>query len=469
MRRDLKVAVRAIRDDETRRAFELLADDGASLASLSQRVSDLEDKSDVAQEPPSKGYAQVVTVGASGADFTTIQEAIDSISGASSTNRYLVWIQPGLYEEQITMQDWVDLRGVSKHQVQLTFTGNNNGTVILADWCQIEDVIIELSSVSTEWAIVGNDVSNWHIRNVDILAASGSTVAQGIKISGDNWATGFIESSVINYVGTTGRGILIQGNATTPQMADCHMNDVFVDSLNATTGGAIEVIDCRDVYLSSSLVRTNPTQAGTYALKTSRAGASTTTYVRVNGTSLEGTNANALVISASTTVYWYNSSAESSSVSGTFTTWGHITPEDIGCECSATADQAIATSTWTSINLDEEKFDRGGLHDTSTNNTRITITVPGRYYIHGAVQFEPNATGLRFVRLIKNGDTSNPFCSQGPLPGDGTLATRVQVCALESLAAGDYIEMQAWQNSGGNLNSQFPNDYAPRFGAAMIR
>ena len=48
-------------------------------------------------------YQQTVSVAKSGADYTTIQGAIDSITDNSTSKRYVVLIHPGTYTEDIVM------------------------------------------------------------------------------------------------------------------------------------------------------------------------------------------------------------------------------------------------------------------------------------------------------------------------------------------------------------------------------
>lgn len=78
-------------------------------------------------------YAQVVTVAKSGAQYTSIQAALDSIGDASDNKRYLVWIGPGEYAEQVTMKPYVDLQGSGENMTVITsagFSANNTGTLI---------------------------------------------------------------------------------------------------------------------------------------------------------------------------------------------------------------------------------------------------------------------------------------------------------------------------------------------------
>jgi hypothetical protein len=93
--------------------------------------------------------AQVVTVAKSGAMFSTIQGAIDSITDASASKQYVVEVAPGVYAENVTSKDYVfiqnglsgavkiagsfiatGLSGVSGIRgVTVEFTGTGNGQV----------------------------------------------------------------------------------------------------------------------------------------------------------------------------------------------------------------------------------------------------------------------------------------------------------------------------------------------------
>lgn len=57
-------------------------------------------------------YAQVVSVAKSGGMFMTWTEALASITDASSIKKYCILGYPGVYDEQITSKDYVDLIGI---------------------------------------------------------------------------------------------------------------------------------------------------------------------------------------------------------------------------------------------------------------------------------------------------------------------------------------------------------------------
>jgi hypothetical protein len=62
-------------------------------------------------------YENVIVVAKSGGDFGHIGDALQSISDASDSNRYLIWVAPGLYEEQVIMKPYVDIQGAGEELV----------------------------------------------------------------------------------------------------------------------------------------------------------------------------------------------------------------------------------------------------------------------------------------------------------------------------------------------------------------
>jgi pectin methylesterase-like acyl-CoA thioesterase len=72
-------------------------------------------------------YQNVVVVARSGGDFTSVQEALNSITDNSPTNRYLVWVAPGIYTETATMKSFVDFEGAGELVTKITYMGSASG------------------------------------------------------------------------------------------------------------------------------------------------------------------------------------------------------------------------------------------------------------------------------------------------------------------------------------------------------
>lgn len=120
------------------------------------------------------------------------------------------------------------------------------------------------------------------------------------------------------------------------------------------------------------------------------------------------------------------------------------------CKVYAGAAQTLATGVAASITFNSEDTDAKALHSTVTNPTRITAVVPGRYEVKGQVAFVSNGAGYRQVSLLKNGAIALASTRAAPANGAGT---NLQVACSVYLAAGEYVEMQALQTSGGNLDT----------------
>lgn len=116
--------------------------------------------------------------------------------------------------------------------------------------------------------------------------------------------------------------------------------------------------------------------------------------------------------------------------------------------------QALNDATWTTILLELEDMDVGNCHDLAVNNPRLTVPAggAGAYLVIASVYFVPNTVGIRGVRIMKNGATagSGMFMAGASGAGAGPIVVATN---LLTLAAGDYVYMDALQTSGGVLNS----------------
>lgn len=128
------------------------------------------------------------------------------------------------------------------------------------------------------------------------------------------------------------------------------------------------------------------------------------------------------------------------------------------CSLYRSSALSLSDNTWTLVSWDSESWDSDAMHSTSSNTSRLVFTTAGRYLVTLNAWFAVNSTGGRAVNLTKNGagsrSASNVVLSDGGVQSTATAETLVSVSVERSFSANDYIEMWAWQGSGGALNLQ---------------
>lgn len=135
------------------------------------------------------------------------------------------------------------------------------------------------------------------------------------------------------------------------------------------------------------------------------------------------------------------------------------------CRVYHNAAQALTTAVEASLAFNSERFDTNTMHDTVTNNSRITFTTAGLYVVTLNVTFASNATGNRVTTIRLNGATYLAYDIRAAVNGD---TTNVAVTTIYKFAAADYVEARCFQNSGGNLNVNSTANSTPEFAATWI-
>lgn len=123
----------------------------------------------------------------------------------------------------------------------------------------------------------------------------------------------------------------------------------------------------------------------------------------------------------------------------------------IGCRVTKTANQTIANNTATNLTFPTETYDTDAFHSTSVNTSRLTIPTgfAGYYAITANVGFDTNATGRRTATIKLNGSTAIALCEI--TPGSGVFPA-FSINTTYSLIDGDFVEIEVFQTSGGNLD-----------------
>jgi hypothetical protein len=124
----------------------------------------------------------------------------------------------------------------------------------------------------------------------------------------------------------------------------------------------------------------------------------------------------------------------------------------VGASIYNNASQSISNTTWTTLNFNSEVFDTDTFHDTASNNSRITIPSGknGKYLIVAKWHFQGNASGSdRLGGIKKNGTNIGTY--RGINGNASSVGWGASV--ILDLVATDYIELEVYQDSGGNLNA----------------
>lgn len=117
---------------------------------------------------------------------------------------------------------------------------------------------------------------------------------------------------------------------------------------------------------------------------------------------------------------------------------------------STTPTQSIPNATWTAVSWDNNTYDYGGLHSTTSLPENIFVKQPGWYRLSATINFASNATGPRLARFMLNGVTIDRCTAIGV--GSSAADTVLTPSIIRYADAGDNFRVEVYQSSGGALN-----------------
>jgi len=118
-----------------------------------------------------------------------------------------------------------------------------------------------------------------------------------------------------------------------------------------------------------------------------------------------------------------------------------------GCSVTLSADQAVATATYTVIIFDTENYDKQNEYDTT--NGKFTAATSGRYLVCATLRYETLGDGdyVRAAVYLNNG-----LFIYNQLIAGGALRLSPTISTIVNMAANDYITIKAYHNYGANRN-----------------
>lgn len=143
-------------------------------------------------------------------------------------------------------------------------------------------------------------------------------------------------------------------------------------------------------------------------------------------------------------------------------------PSWVAAELRQTSNQNIASASWAPLNFDAHDLDSHSGHSDSVNNSRYVAPYTAWYLCSGGYTPASNTTGVRGTRWAVNGTAVNAsqiFLLASGAGGDGFPARMKQVF----LNAGDYLELQVWQNGVNPLGTQTTGEAASSMSVLLTR
>lgn len=130
-----------------------------------------------------------------------------------------------------------------------------------------------------------------------------------------------------------------------------------------------------------------------------------------------------------------------------------------GARVYSSIDVSIPNNTWTSITYDTERYDTDTLFEIA-NPTRLRATTAGKYVIVGNVEFAENTAGRRKLRILRN---NMDIIAHSIDIGPPNVPFALNIATIWDMAANDWVELQAHQTTGGDLDVVATVKYSPEF------
>ena len=135
------------------------------------------------------------------------------------------------------------------------------------------------------------------------------------------------------------------------------------------------------------------------------------------------------------------------------------------------AAQAVTTGVNFALALNSERWDTCAatadtMHDTVTNNSRLTCRYAGKYIITGTIEWAGSSSGAsRDIMIRLNGST---FIAKHRGVPISTAVVMQSVSRIYDLAVNDYVELVVLHDVGSNLNVNSAGNYSPEFSMTRI-
>ena len=138
---------------------------------------------------------------------------------------------------------------------------------------------------------------------------------------------------------------------------------------------------------------------------------------------------------------------------------------DIGARVYNSANQAIATSTWTTLAFDSERYDTDSIHSTGSYTDRLTCKTAGKYLVWFNGHFTYVSSGGRIIELRRtSGATTTTVGRHKHLYS----APGFHAMTLVDLVVNDYMTVRVYQDAGSSINITVNGNWSPEFAMQRV-
>ena len=116
-----------------------------------------------------------------------------------------------------------------------------------------------------------------------------------------------------------------------------------------------------------------------------------------------------------------------------------------------TASSDVGNITWADVDWEASEQEDWESWESVTNPERVVLDEAGAYIVIAQSVWETSAAGSRYARVLRNGNTANEVLEWGDSAAEGSALFRHNTTGVVIAAANDYLSLQVYQNSGGNL------------------
>ena len=120
-----------------------------------------------------------------------------------------------------------------------------------------------------------------------------------------------------------------------------------------------------------------------------------------------------------------------------------------GALVRSSGNQSTANGVFEDLDFDLEEYDTDDIHDTSVNNTRMTIPAGVTHVrLTGNVEWAANSTGGRIIRFMKNGAIFEGSAMSRAEAVTGNPTVQNIASGVLEVNAGDFLELEVLQDAG---------------------